>query len=384
VNEELDIKIASWIAARLRGDISPAENALLEAWLAEREENRALYARVTAGERLERRLREYEERSLARTRRRLLAAIRGGKRAVLARRLARVAAAVVISLLAWFIAREIPAVEEVASLLERVPGDGHVVLELPGGRCLDLSRAGGGALEGVPARVDSAVLTYLSPGTPGASAGENVLSTSRGGEYRIVLADGTRVWLNAGSRLRYPVTFTGDAREVSLDGEAYFEVADAGTPFRVRAGGTVVEALGTSFNVMSYDDEPAVQATLVSGKVRVSVEGRPATAVVLHPGEQATVAGGEIETRAVNTCNYTSWRESIFFFDDESLEVIARKLSRWYDVEIELASPALHAASFYGVIPKYASILKFLEERLCKVYDMEYAIDGKRIIIKQR
>ena len=372
MDELRDVKIASWIAARTRGDASPEEEALLEKWLAESEGNRRLYERLMDGERRERRLAEYDERSLegvkGRVRRRVA-------RRMIVRRAARVASLVFLPLLlavGWYLTRESPV--EV-SLLDKVPGGGRVVLELADGRRLDLVATG--ELEGTTARKDSCRLTY-----PAAAAavdeGYNVLQTARGGEYGLVLSDGTRVWMNAESRLRYPVVFSGETREVELEGEAYFDVAKGAAPFRVHARGATVEALGTSFNVMSYANEEAVEATLVSGKVRVS---RGEEAVILSPGEQARVEAGGIATRTVNAAVYASWKENLFTFDDESLEVIARKLSRWYDVEIEIASPSARSATFYGVLPKYATISVFLE-RMKQVYDMEYAIDGKRIVLK--
>jgi ferric-dicitrate binding protein FerR (iron transport regulator) len=387
MEEYRDIEIASLVAARLRGDATPEDEERLDAWMAERPENKELYDRLTDGSRLRVRLEEYEGRSIEQLKKRTLAAIARRRARDIGRRIARVAAVVFIPLLAagggwWFLARDASSAGD-SSLLGRVPGKGEVFLELADGRRVSLARDRAIALEGVPARADSSALSYLPSDAPGESPDYNTLSIARGGEYRLVLSDGTRVWLNSDSRLRYPVAFAGTSREVFLDGEAYFEVTPGGAPFRVHARGAVIEVLGTSFNVMGYADEPLVQATLVSGKVKVGVEGNPAGAVELLPGHQALVdpAGGEITTRAVNASHYTSQQESIFVFDDESLEVIARKLSRWYDAEIELASPALRSASFYGVVPKYANISVFLE-RLGKVCDMTYAIEGKKIILK--
>ncbi|MDR0544064.1 MAG: FecR family protein [Odoribacteraceae bacterium] len=371
MDELRDVTIASRIAARARGDASPEEEALLEEWLAESEGNRQLYERLMDGERRERRLAEYDERSLegvkGRVRRRVA-------RRMIVRRAARVASVVFLPLLlavGWYLTRESPV--EV-SLLDKVPGGGQVVLELADGRRLDLVAPG--ELEGTTARKDSCRLTY--PSSSSVDEGYNVLLTARGGEYGLALSDGTRVWMNAESRLRYPVVFSGETREVELEGEAYFDVAKGAAPFRVHARGATVEALGTSFNVMGYANEEAVEATLVSGKARVS---RGEEAVILSPGEQARVEAGGIATRTVNAAVYASWKENLFTFDDESLEVIARKLSRWYDVEIEIASPSVRSATFYGVLPKYATISVFLE-RMKQVYDMEYAIDGKRIVLK--
>jgi ferric-dicitrate binding protein FerR (iron transport regulator) len=178
------------------------------------------------------------------------------------------------------------------------------------------------------------------------------------------------------------VAFSGESREVYLEGEAYFDVTRSGRPFRVHARGVTVEVLGTSFNVMGYAGEESVQATLVSGRVRVSVDGEPSGGVELLPGQQSRVdTSGVITVVAVDPHAYTSWKENLLVFDDEPLEAIARKLSRWYDVEITIESPASRATLFYGVVPKYASISIFLE-MMKKVYAMEYAIKGRRIIIK--
>ena len=366
------------MAAHARGDASAEEEALLQEWLAAKEEHRALFARLMAGGHLLRKLEEYEACSLEGVKTRVTREIARGR---VVRRMARVASLVFLPLLlaglGWLLERE-AASRSSLSLLNVVPGRGQVLLELADGRRVDL--AAGIGVEGMAARVDSSCLSYLPVGVAVEAPGDNVLSTARGAEYGLVLSDGTRVWLNAGSHLRYPVSFSGDTREVFLDGEAYFDVARGASPFRVHVRGAVVEALGTSFNVMGYEEEAIVEATLVSGMVRVS---RGEEAVVLSPGQQARVemAGGKISARNVNAMVHASWKESLFIFDDESLEVIARQLSRWYDVEIEIVSPSARVASFYGVLPKYATISVFLE-RIKKVYDMEYAIEGKKIVLK--
>ncbi|MDR2415033.1 MAG: DUF4974 domain-containing protein [Odoribacteraceae bacterium] len=376
MNKERDVKIASWIAARARGDISPGEDARLEAWLDESKENRALYARLMDRERLLARLEEYEGRSLDELKKRVQREI---ARRTMIRRVTRVASLVFLPLLIvglWLGLERTP--RENFSLLDAIPGGGQVVLELADGRQVEIVK--GKEVEGVIARNDSACLAYPTGGEPADDAGYNTLLTARGGEYGLMLSDGTRVWLNAESRLRYPVIFDGESREVYLDGEAYFDVARGASPFRVHVRGAIVEALGTSFNVMGYGEEAAVEATLVSGKARVS---RGEEAVVLSPGQQARVdmASGEIATRAVNALVHSSWKENLFIFDDESLEVIARKLSRWYDMDIEILSPATRATSFYGVLPKYATITVFLE-RMQKVYAVEYAVEGRKIVLK--
>jgi len=163
----------------------------------------------------------------------------------------------------------------------------------------------------------------------------NRLQTPRGGQYHLVLPDGTQVWLNAASTLTYAIGGATRERLVQLDGEAYFEVArDPDRPFRVVSRGHVVEVLGTHFNVNSYPDEPLVRTTLVEGAVRVSADSdqRP---VMLAPGEQALWAeGSPLTVRKVDVAQAVAWKNGKFNFNDSDVATVMRELSRWYDVDV--------------------------------------------------
>jgi Fe2+-dicitrate sensor, membrane component len=163
----------------------------------------------------------------------------------------------------------------------------------------------------------------------------NRLQTPRGGQYHLVLPDGTHVWLNAASTLTYAISGTTQERLVQLDGEAYFEVArDADRPFRVTTRGQVVEVLGTHFNVNGYADEPLVRTTLVEGAVKVSA-GTDQRPVVLAPGEQALgAAGSPLKVRKVDVTQAVAWKNGKFNFNDSDVPTVMRELSRWYDVDI--------------------------------------------------
>ncbi len=176
----------------------------------------------------------------------------------------------------------------------------------------------------------------------------NTLSVPRGGEYQLVLSDGTKVWVNAESSLRYPESF-GDRREVMLSGEAYFEVAkDAARPFIVQVGDNSIEVLGTHFNVSSYEED-RMYTTLAEGKVKVSHAGQ---SVILHPNEQAMIRPevSGIGVREVDASLYTSWIKGRFEFRDTELGDIAAQLSRWYDVEIRFADESLKNKRFAGIV----------------------------------
>lgn len=168
------------------------------------------------------------------------------------------------------------------------------------------------------------------------------LVTPRGKDFLLILADGTKVWLNAESRLRYPVTFNGEERRVELHGEACFEVAkDEKHPFIVSADGVETKVLGTKFNVRSYEEADR-HVTLVHGKVEVtnSLNGK---AVVLQPGENLSYTeAGEPKVAKVNVAAYTAWTEGLFYFEDMPLQEIMRTIGRWYNVNIDFEQPELY------------------------------------------
>jgi transmembrane sensor len=211
----------------------------------------------------------------------------------------------------------------------------------------------------------------------------NTMSTPRGGQYQLTLSDGTKVWLNAASSLRYPATFTGKDRQVELNGEAYFEVAhNAAMPFKVNvAGKEEVEVLGTHFNINSYSDEPAVKTTLLEGSVKVTpaINTTISTqlATILKPGEQAQMqAGGKINRQTnVDIGKVMAWKNNIFNFNNEN---IMRQLSRWYNVDIRFEG-TIPGIKFSGEIGRNLSlkqVLSILDETRIK-----YRIEGKTLVI---
>jgi ferric-dicitrate binding protein FerR (iron transport regulator) len=162
--------------------------------------------------------------------------------------------------------------------------------------------------------------------------GYNTVATPRGGMYKVVLPDGTAVWLNAASSIRFPTTFTGPVREVDMSGEAYFQVKHSiTTPFRVRARGRVIEDIGTQFDVEAYGDEPVMRTTLEEGAVRVGN-------TVLHKaGDQAAMdmnTGNTTLERQVDLERVLGWKNGMFIFDRADLATVLSVLSRWYDVDV--------------------------------------------------
>lgn len=213
----------------------------------------------------------------------------------------------------------------------------------------------------------------------------NKLTTPIGGEYSLVLSDGTKVFLNADSELKYPVEFSDGKRIVDLKGEAYFEVhKDSLRPFVVRMNGAEVTVLGTSFNVNTYGDDGQIYTTLVNGSVRVS-SVKNGQAEVLKPGMQSVmdVQSGQLTVREVDVEPYVAWREGRFVFRAMTLYLIMRQLQRWYDFEVFYQNPELKDYEFRGVIKRDMDLDKVLS--VIKVTtNVDFEVKGKVITIIKR
>ena len=254
-----------------------------------------------------------------------------------------VAAMVAIAFTSFYLWRgedQAPA-EKLADAQETVGQSGRpgVILSLSDGRRIDLS-----AREGKIGEKISRM---------------NRLDVPQGAEYHLVLSDGTRVWMNARSRLVYPVAF-GDTREVELEGEAYFEVTrDENRPFIVHAGQVAVKVLGTEFNVNTCRKQK-VQTVLVKGSVQVENGGK--REVVLRPGELAETVGTQIRVTQVNVRKYTAWREGVFYFEEAELEEIMTELADWYCVQAVFTDQTVRTRKFSGVLERSETIENVLKK----------------------
>jgi ferric-dicitrate binding protein FerR (iron transport regulator) len=216
----------------------------------------------------------------------------------------------------------------------------------------------------------------------------NTVSTARGNQYQLVLADGTKVWLNSASSLRFPTSFTGNNREVELDGEGYFEVAkNAAKPFHVKTRSQDIEVLGTHFNVNAYRDEEDIKTTLLEGKVKVQSipqGGSNDQSVILKPGEQASVSqtsqlSPSITVQTVDLDQVMAWKNGWFEFDDTDIKMIMRQISRWYDVDIVYETKPGNE-KFGGRISRnlnLSNILKMLEN-----YGVHFKLEGKILVVQ--
>jgi transmembrane sensor len=254
----------------------------------------------------------------------------------------------------------------------------RAVLKLANGQELLLDSLQGNILQqqGLTVSNDSGHLQYNSKTT---TPELHTLYTPNGAQYELQLPDGTHVWLNAASSITYPTIFTGNNRDVTISGEAYFEVArNQSMPFRVKAKDMQIEVTGTHFNVNTYTNEPFLTTTLLEGGVKVT---RNNSTVQLTPGQQSlTGADGKLSViKNVNTDEVMAWKNGYFHFESASLETILRQVSRWYDVNIvyEGAAPT---EKYFLIIKRNSSlpaVLKVLEAN-----NVRFTIDGKKLTVK--
>ncbi|MBV7532977.1 FecR domain-containing protein [Chitinophaga sp. sic0106] len=242
-----------------------------------------------------------------------------------------------------------------------MPGSNKAVLILDDGSSLALNDSAGQQLSG--ASVRGQALVYDQSGNVIAGATKfNTLQTPAGGQFAVVLPDGSKAWLNAASSLRYPTAFTGNNRTVILDGEAYFEIAaDKNKPFVVEVNQMKVQVLGTSFNIMAYNNENAVKTTLITGAVNVSSAN--ATKHLL-PGQQASFDNQEQFTIGnVDVGAVIAWKEGKFEFSGEDITVVLRQIARWYDLQLELTDgiPEGHLSATFPRSTSLENVMKMLE-----------------------
>lgn len=213
----------------------------------------------------------------------------------------------------------------------------------------------------------------------------NKIETPKGGQYQIKLPDGTIVWLNAASSLKYPVSFSSlKSRTVELTGEGYFDITpDKNKPFVVTTSKQQITVLGTKFNVNAYADESNTTTTLIHGSLRITTQSNtsaPKTIEkILKPGEQSKVHGAEIEVDQVDTEEAISWKNGQFMFTSESIATIMRKISRWYDIEVEYTGDVA-GKRFTGTISRYVNVSEVLQT-LELTNRIHFKIKGRKIIV---
>lgn len=264
------------------------------------------------------------------------------------------------------------------------PGKGITTLILNDGSVLDLNSSKKLQLTegGSTINIEASKLQYREDIIVPQEIKYNTINVPRGGEFFLELADGTKVWLNSETKLRYPVQFIGNARKVELTGEAFFQVTrNEKAPFYVESGDQTVKVLGTEFNISSYKEDPFTYTTLVKGSVEVYKNNNPEIKQTLQPNEQSSTENGEtkITKRKVDFYQYVAWKEGRFVFDDQKLEDIMKTLSKWYDVEVVFTGKNKDIR-FTGNLPRYSDFDDILK-KIGKTNEIKYTIENKKITI---
>jgi hypothetical protein len=233
---------------------------------------------------------------------------------------------------------------------------------------VQLKRSGSGVITYQLATPDTREMTF------------NTLTNPRGSQVtQITLTDGSKVWLNAGSSITYPVAFTGKERTVSITGEAYFEITtDAAKPFRVSKGDVTIYVLGTSFNVNAYNDEALIKVTLLQGSVQLS--GRNKSPVKIKPGEQAEIGEGITVAGNIDEEEVMAWKNGMFRFGAKTdLRSIMRQIARWYDIDVSFEGN-IGNQKFGGEIPGNSDLQQVLE--ILKTSGVNFELKGRNVIVK--
>lgn len=351
--------ISSLIGKLVIGTITEEESRTLDAWCREAPENGAVLARLQDTERL---TKEYRRSKLVDFRRPLsdmkhrlgLAATTAAKPRSIPfyRMVAAVAAILVLVSVGGYLTRgywmsdDTVSQQPVMAKAEIRPGSTQAILTLDDGSQVAL---------GTDEKANEAA---IEEATEGKQVAFQNISTPRGGEFKVTLEDGTEVWLNAASRLRYPETFDGNERRVELEGEAFFKVAkDTERPFYVVSGGQEVRVYGTELNINAYSDEPKVYTTLISGSISLRPVTVQKSELMLTPGHQAvfdkTAASATVHREDVEMV--MGWRNGVFVFENQDMSRIMRTLSRWYNFDYEFADKRVAAIEFMGSVPRYSS-----------------------------
>ena len=379
---EEEFKVARWMAEDLAGTLPDEEKRALQEWIAASEGHAALYEEIRKdfkeGRRRRLYTREEVEMQLAKFHRR-----NRNRKLWLIRRVGYAAAVVLVVGVAFCVSLYMkqPAEKMAAVEVTSVPEAGAQLI-LSSGELVDLDDRQELAEENVRITRQHKELTYLNQDTVRErEVRYNTLVIPRGGDFKVTLADGTIVWLNSCTRLRYPLDFKGDVREVFLEGEAYFEVAkDAKHPFVVRTADVDVRVLGTRFNLSAYEDDALVSTTLEEGSVEVST---PLGKQVIRPNEQLVfnVKEGKVDCRDVDASVYSAWKDGMFVFEDETLERIMKRLQMWYDVEVFWENPSLKEVTFSGRMRRYDDFSRVVEI-LEMTGNVRFDIRGSAIFIR--
>jgi ferric-dicitrate binding protein FerR (iron transport regulator) len=370
----------------LKGTITPEEQAYYEKWYGSFDDTETHFKNSTStsadelGAKIYRRLTD-----------RIKAAEKPAQQTIHLWRWLAAAASVLLCLsfgIYWLLNRQPPQQYAQNKVRDIGPGGNKAILHLANGKKIILTNAPNGLLAGqsnaaINKIANGEVVYTTKKGQSLAAIAYDTLTIPIAGTYHLTLSDGSKVWLNALTSIRYPENFAGDERKVELlYGEAYFEVIhNAKMPFKVVSAAQTIEDIGTHFNINAYENESDIKTTLLEGSIRVSKGNQSA---ILVPGQQAKVNNGTLNSKitvvnAANTEEAIAWKNGYFRFNDEKIESIMRKLSRWYNINVSYEGKTT-GEGFYGTISRYKNIsdvLKMLED----TKGVKFKVEGRRVTV---
>ncbi len=386
-------KIARLIAGEIGPGLTQEEKKELADWLNEDLKNKELFNRIKSSANYRKWAETRGKINLHPSWENLFKAIQKEKKRTMFRKMLKYAAVICFPLIVaggiYYIFNQVPEQAITSQTTEIRPGCNKAVLVLNDGESVALDSPDDLLLkekDGTTIQKTEGLLNYTKPVQKLTKVPLfNTISIPRGGEYNLILADGTRVFLNAMSKFKYPVQFTGTTREVELTGEAYFEVTHSGTPFIVKTNGMDVEVMGTSFNVNAYENTGKVVTTLVEGKVKIESKGPVAGSRLLYPDEQAVfdLTDHRVDVNKVDVNLYTAWKEGKFIFYDTRLEDIMNTLTRWYSADVIFSDPEAKELHFSGSIDRYGDIQQILEI-IQSTNKVEIEINKTTILFKRK
>ena len=382
------IRIAELIYKDKIGNLTEQEKCELLAWLEESDFNRQIFDELAKGSSLSRSYDEYRNIHREQVWNAIEKQIVPQGRQLSLQWVGYAASVMILVVAGWFIFQMSDnknVVQEGKNVARITPGTQKAILYLDNGEQVVLADNNTvvveDSLSGRIEQVDKS-LVYQTESTVKEER-LNVLEIPNGGEFQVTLADGTKVCLNAGTKLTYPIAFVGKERRVHLEGEGYFEVKrDENKPFIVEIKGMEVKVLGTSFNLRSFAADNRSTATLISGKIEVKTSLRR---VELSPNQQADLLVGEnkLDVREVDAAVYSAWTKGRFVFRRERLETILDDVSRWYNVTVFYEQSSAKDILFSGIMERYADISKTLE-MLEKTGKVSFIIDEQKIIVRAK
>lgn len=369
-----------------QGITDEAEERELHTWLAEDQQREEMFQRLMSREAWNANLRRFvksPEEEKETWRRILNRTVRREKRLrqrLWIQRAALFLLPLTVGAIAWWTASREDYQLEKSATPSISPGRAQAELILPQGEHIMLGEETAIIGSGIENKDHTLNYQVSAPYPKEQQESLHILRIPRGGEYTLVLADSTVVFLNAESKLQYPARFEGKERKVYLSGEAYFDVkANPEKPFIVTAGEIDIQVYGTEFNVTAYEGE-SVRTVLVEGKVGVkTTEG--SEEVQLHPGQMAEREGNGIVVQEVDTYTYTAWKDGKFVFEEENIERIMERLARWYNLNVFYANESVKNQLFNGVLTRFTEvedILRVIEQTAT----VEFEIKGNTVIVK--